>query len=102
MNRNDITVTAVLDSKARVSFEADGDVTHAYWNEGDQITIYDESQGALEYQLATTDEASGTATFAPLGNSVQYTEETVYAIYPATRFHRRNVNKRVHASSYAL
>lgn len=85
-----------------MSFEADGDVTHAYWNEGDQITIYDESQGALEYQLATTDEASGTATFAPLGNSVQYTEETVYAIYPATRFHRRNVNKRVHASSYPL
>lgn len=84
LNRNDITVKAVLDSKARVSFEADGDVTHAYWNEGDQITIYDESQGALDYQLATTDEASGTATFAPLGNSVQYTEETVYAIYPAT------------------
>ena len=84
LNRNDITVTAVLSPKARVVFEADGNVTHAYWSEGDDITIYDESQGALDYQLTTMDEDGGTATFAPLGNSVQYTEGTVYAIYPAT------------------
>lgn len=84
LKQNGIQVTAGLDANTRVGFEQDGDVTHAFWEEGDQITLYAPSQGALNYQVSTLGEGGYSATFSAIGDVLKNTDETIYAAYPET------------------
>lgn len=83
MKQNGIQVTAGLTTNTRVNFEQDGNVTHAYWEEGDQITLYAPSQGCFNYQVSNLGEGGYSATFAATDNALQNTDETIYAAYPA-------------------
>lgn len=83
MKQNGIQVTAGLTANTRVNFEQDGNVTHAYWEEGDQITLYAPSQGCFNYQVSNLGEGGYSATFAATDNALQNTDETIYAAYPA-------------------
>lgn len=79
-----IVVTAGLNANTRVSFSQGDNVTHAFWEENDQITLYAASQGGLDYQVNSISEDGSTATFAPVGDALRNTDETIYATYPAT------------------
>lgn len=79
-----IVVTAGLNANTRVSFSQGDNVTHAFWEENDQITLYAASQGGLDYQVSSIGEGGNTATFAPVGDALRNTDESIYATYPAT------------------
>ena len=68
---------------SRVSFEQDGNVTHAFWDNGDKIGIYAGEYKNLCYQAS----ASGTSSteFKPVSESLRVTDGTsVIAYYPYT------------------
>ena len=68
---------------SRVSFEQDGNVTHAFWDNGDKIGIYAGEYKNLCYQAS----ASGTSTteFKPVSEALRVTDGTsVIAYYPYT------------------
>lgn len=85
MKQNGIQVTADFGTDTRIDFCEEGNVTHVFWNEGDQITIYDEAQGGLDYQVASVSNGGATANFSAVDAGLQETAEgaTVNAIYPA-------------------
>ena len=85
MKQNGIQVTADFGADTRIDFSEEGNVTHVFWNEGDQITIYDEAQGGLDYQVASVSNGGATANFSAINAGLQETAEgaTVNAIYPA-------------------
>ncbi len=85
MKQNGIQVTADFGADTRIDFSEEANVTHVFWNEGDQITIYDEAQGGLDYQVASVSNGGATANFSAINVSLQETAEgaTVNAIYPA-------------------
>ena len=83
MKQNGIQVTAGLSANTRVSFEQDGVVTHALWEEGDQITLYAPSQGYLPYQVSSLSEDATSATFTPINDALQNTNEIIYAAHRA-------------------
>lgn len=85
MKQNGIQVTADFGTDTRIDFSEEGNVTHVFWNEGDQITIYDEAQGGLDYQVASVSNGGATANFSAVDAGLQETAEgaTVNAIYPA-------------------
>ena len=83
LKQNGIQVTAGLRANTRVNFEQDGNVTHALWEEGDQITLYAPSQGYLPYQVSTLSEDATSATFTPINDALQNTDETIYAAHRA-------------------
>ena len=68
---------------SRVSFEQEGNVTHAFWDDGDKIGIYAGEYKNLCYQAS----ASGTSTteFKPVSEALRVTDGTsVIAYYPYT------------------
>ena len=85
MKQNDIQVTADFGADTRIDFSEEGNVTHVFWNEGDQITIFDETQGGLDYQVASVSNSGATANFSAIDADLQETAEgaTINAIYPA-------------------
>ena len=85
MKQNGIQVTADFGADTRIDFSEEANVTHVFWNEGDQITIYDEAQGGLDYQVASVSNGGATANFIAVNAGLQETAEgaTVNAIYPA-------------------
>ena len=85
MKQNGIPVTADFGADTRINFSEEANVTHVFWNEGDQITIYDEAQGGLDYQVASVSNGGATANFIAVNAGLQETAEgaTVNAIYPA-------------------
>ena len=83
LKQNGIQVTAGLTANTRVNFEQDGNVTHALWEEGDQITLYAPSQGYLPYQVSTLSEDAASAIFTPINDALQNTDETIYAAHRA-------------------
>ena len=85
MKQNGIQVTADFGADTRIDFSEEANVTHVFWNEGDQITIYDEAQGGLDYQVASVSNSGATANFSAINAGLQETAEgaTVNAIYPA-------------------
>ena len=68
---------------SRVSFEQEGNVTHAFWDDGDKIGIYAGEYKNLCYQAS----ASGTSTteFKPVSEALRVTDGTsVIAYHPYT------------------
>ena len=56
MKQAEIAVTAGLTSNTRINFEQDSDVVYAHWDSDDQITLYADSQGGLDYQVSSIDD----------------------------------------------
>ena len=79
-----VQVTAGI-TKSRVSFSEADNITNAYWQNGDAITLNTPTQGNLNYTATVSEEDTTTATFAPESGSLKDIDgETVYACYPAT------------------
>ena len=78
-----VQVTAGI-TKSRVSFSEADNMTYAYWQNGDAITLSTPTQGCLNYTATVSEEDATMATFAPEGGSLKDIDgETVYACYPA-------------------
>ena len=78
-----VQVTADI-AKSRVSFNEADDMTYAYWQTGDAITLSTPTQGNLNYTATVSEDDSTVATFAPEDGSLKDIDgETVYACYPA-------------------
>lgn len=79
-----VQVTAGI-AKSRVSFNEADNMTYAYWQDGDAITLGTPTQGSLNYTATVSEEDATTATFAPESGSLKDIDgETVYACYPAS------------------
>lgn len=79
-----VQVTAGI-AKSRVSFNEADNMTYAYWQDGDAITLDTPTQGSLNYTATVSEEDATTATFAPESGSLKDIDgETVYACYPAS------------------
>ena len=79
-----VQVTADI-AKSRVSFNEADDMTYAYWQTGDAITLSTPTQGNLNYTATVSEDDATAATFAPEAESLKdIADETVYACYPAT------------------
>lgn len=77
----EIRVFGSVMGNSRVSFEKDGNVTHAFWNNGDKIGLFTETQKNLEYSVMA--DASGTTEFKPSSESLKCMDGTkVFAYYP--------------------
>ena len=78
-----VQVTADI-TKSRVSFNEADDMTYAYWQTGDAITLSTPTQGNLNYTATVSEDDATVATFAPEEGSLKDIDgETVYACYPA-------------------
>ena len=78
-----VQVTADI-AKSRVSFNETDDMTYAYWQTGDAITLSTPTQGNLNYTATVSEDDATVATFAPEEGSLKdIADETVYACYPA-------------------
>ena len=77
----EIRVFGSVMGNSRVSFEKDGNVTHASWDNGDKIGIFTEAQKNLEYAVAT--DGTGMVEFKPSGEALKCMDGTkVFAYYP--------------------
>lgn len=77
----EVRVFGSVMSNSRVSFDKDGNVTHASWNIGDKIGLFAESQKNLEY--AVTKDGVGMVEFKPSNESLKCVDGTkVVAYYP--------------------
>lgn len=77
----EIRVFGSVMGNSRVSFEKDGNVTHASWNNGDKIGIFTETQKNLEYAVAT--DGTGMVEFKPSSETLKCMDGTkVFAYYP--------------------
>ena len=71
-------------SNSRVSFSEGNNVTYAYWQNGDAITLSTPTQGNLNYTATVAESDPTTATFASKGEKLKdIAGETVFACYPA-------------------
>ena len=72
-------------SNSRVSFSEGNNVTYAYWQNGDGITLSTPTQENLNYTASVEESDPTTATFASEGAKLKdIAGETVYACYPAS------------------
>ncbi len=77
----EVRVFGSVMGNSRVSFEKDGNVTHASWDNGDKIGIFTEAQKNLEYAVAT--DGTGMVEFKPSGEALKCMDGTkVFAYYP--------------------
>ena len=78
-----VQVTAGI-AKSRVSFSEADNMTNAYWQNGDAITLNTPTQGNLNYIATVSEDDATMATFVPEDGSLKDIDgETVYACYPA-------------------
>lgn len=82
-NADQVQVTAGI-AKSRVSFNEADNMTYAYWQDGDAITLSTPTQGNLNYMATVSEDDATTAVFAPEAGSLKdIAEEAVYACFPA-------------------
>lgn len=80
VQEQEVRVFGSVLSNSRVSFEQDGNVTHAYWNDGDKIGIYAGTQQNLGYSVLKD---GMTVEFKPEGEILKCVDgTTVVAYYP--------------------
>ena len=78
-----VQVTAGI-AKSRVSFSEADNMTNAYWQNGDAITLNTPTQGNLNYTATVSEDDATMAAFVPEDGSLKDIDgETVYACYPA-------------------
>lgn len=71
-------------ANSRVSFTEANNVTYAYWENGDAITLSTPTQENLNYTATVSESDVTTATFTPEGKHLKdIAGEMVYACYPA-------------------
>ena len=81
VQEQEVRVFGSVLSNSRVSFEQDGNVTHAYWNNGDKIGIYAGTQKNLGYSVLK--DVMGTVEFKSEREVLKCVDgTTVVAYYP--------------------
>lgn len=79
-----VKVTAQI-AKSRVGFNEVDNITNAYWQEGDAITLFTSSQGNLDYVAGASAGSSSSKAFTPRSSYLKAIDgEQVLACYPAS------------------
>ena len=79
-----VKVTAQI-AKSRVGFNEVDNITNAYWQEGDAITLFTSSQGNLDYVAGASAGSSSSKAFTPRSGYLKAIDgEQVLACYPAS------------------
>jgi len=79
-----VKVTAQI-AKSRVGFNEVDNITNAYWQEGDAITLFTSSQGNLNYVAGASAGSSSSKAFTPRSGYLKAIDgEQVLACYPAS------------------
>ena len=81
--KQEVRVTAGIANHSRIVLSDNGEYTHTLWQNGDQISLFTDTQSNLVYKTSVENN-SAVADFTAVDEALEYIQDTidVYACYP--------------------